>query len=100
MALTALRELGPVQAQRIHGDLHVAQFLRSPIGLVVVDWEGEPGKSLAERGRPLPTARDLGSLRLSLAHAARAAHRRNDRSSTGARGRSTHASERSSPTRS
>ena len=75
--LASLAARGPVSAQRIHGDLHVAQFLRAPDRFVVVDWEGEPGKSLGERARPLPPARDLGSLRLSLAHAARAAHRHN-----------------------
>lgn len=75
--LTALTRAGSVDTQRIHGDLHVAQFLRTADGLVVVDWEGEPGRPLAERRLPGPALRDLGSLRLSLAHAARAAHRRN-----------------------
>ena len=62
--------------QRIHGDLHVGQFLDADGTLVVVDWEGRPGLSLAERREPRPAATDLASLRLSLAHAARAAHRR------------------------
>ena len=62
--------------QRIHGDLHVGQFLDAGPALVVVDWEGRPGVSLAERRAPRPPAADLASLRLSLAHAARAAHRR------------------------
>ena len=62
--------------QRIHGDLHVGQFLDAGGTLVVVDWEGRPGLSLAERRTPRPAAADLASLRLSLAHAARAAHRR------------------------
>jgi maltokinase len=63
--------------QRIHGDLHVGQFLDAGLTLVVVDWEGRPGLSPAERSEPRPAAADLASLRLSLAHAARAAHRRN-----------------------
>ena len=63
-------------AQRIHGDLHVAQFLDTGRAFVVVDWEGRPGLSLAERRELRPAAADLASLRLSLAHAARAAHRR------------------------
>lgn len=75
--LVTLADVGLVEVQRIHGDLHVAQFLRTKAGLVVVDWEGEPGLSLKERGRHRPALRDLGSLRLSLAHTARAAHRRN-----------------------
>ena len=77
--LAALAERQDVPLQRIHGDLHVGQFLRARDGLVVLDWEGEPGVSLAERRLPRPRLRDLASLRLSLAHAARAAHRRNDR---------------------
>ena len=63
--------------QRVHGDLHVGQFLRSGETLVVVDWEGRPSLTLEERRRPRPALHDLASLRLSLAHAARAAHRRN-----------------------
>lgn len=62
--------------QRVHGDLHVGQFLRTGDELVVVDWEGEPGLSLADRAQPRSPLRDVASLRLSLAHAARAAHRR------------------------
>lgn len=65
--------------QRIHGDLHVGQFLRAEGTLVVVDWEGRPDLSLAERREPRPALLDLASLRLSLAHAARAAHRRSPR---------------------
>jgi maltokinase len=76
--LEPLRRRAAVPVQRVHGDLHVAQFLRTRGGLVVVDWEGEPGLALAERARPRPALRDLASLRLSLAHAARAAHRRNE----------------------
>jgi maltokinase len=71
----------PAQAvplQRVHGDLNVAQFLRTAERLVVVDWEGEPGLALAARVLPRPALRDLATLRLSLAHAARAAHRRNE----------------------
>jgi maltokinase len=75
--LEKLAGSGPVQVQRIHGDLHVGQFLRTDSGVVVVDWEGQPNLPLAERGRHRPALCDLGSLRLSLAHAARAAHRRN-----------------------
>ena len=75
--LEKLSSIGPVEVQRIHGDLHVAQFLRTGSGVVVVDWEGQPNLRLVERGRHRPALCDLGSLRLSLAHAARAAHRRN-----------------------
>ena len=62
--------------QRVHGDLHVGQFHRAGETLVVVDWEGRPSLPLEERRRPRPALQDVASLRLSLAHAARAAHRR------------------------
>lgn len=73
----ALNGIHKAPAQRIHGDLHVGQFIRAQTRLVIVDWEGEPHRPLAERISPQPTLRDLASLRLSLAHAAAAAHRRN-----------------------
>lgn len=58
---------------RIHGDLHAAQFLRSPDGVRAIDFEGEPTRPLAERrgaGSPL---RDLACLVRSLDHIARTA---------------------------
>ncbi len=74
--LAALSMLEGTSLQRIHGDLHVGQVLSTRQGYVVVDWEGDPARSLGERRRPASPLRDLASLLLSFDHAACAAHRR------------------------
>jgi maltokinase len=63
--------------QRVHGDLTVGQFLRRPDGgLSIVDFEGEPGRTLADRAAPWTVAWDLATLLLSYENAAAAARRR------------------------
>jgi predicted trehalose synthase len=60
----------PVLA-RVHGDLHVGQFLRAGGRFVIVDFEGQPGKTAAERRAQDTQLRDLASLARSLDHAGR-----------------------------
>lgn len=74
--LDDLRSLEGTPLARCHGDLHVGQFVASADGLVVVDFEGEPGRSLDARRRPGTPLRDLACLLLSFDHVAVAAARR------------------------
>jgi maltokinase len=74
--LANLRLLDGAPLTRCHGDLHVGQFVASPNELVVVDFEGEPGRPLEARRRPGTPLRDLACLLLSFDHVAVAAARR------------------------
>jgi maltokinase len=74
--LADLRLLEGAPVCRCHGDLHAAQFVEGPQGLVAVDFEGEPGRPLEARRSPGTPLRDLACLLLSLDHIAVAAARR------------------------
>jgi len=66
--LAALDHDRPVTLTRVHGDLHIGQFLHAPDRIVVIDFEGQPARSSRELDTPL---RDLASLVRSLDHCGR-----------------------------
>ena len=92
-----LRELLPVQVDalkiRHHGDFHLGQMLIVKDDVSIIDFEGEPRRTIEDRRRKAPAARDVAGLIRSIDYSVTAALERALKSAPDEHGKLTRALE-------
>jgi maltokinase len=79
-AVAPLADAAGTPVAPIHGDLHVGQVLRTPepVRYLVIDFDGSPTDTPAQRLAPAPVARDVASMLASWDHVGRVVLHRTD----------------------